>query len=154
MNAESAPKKRRNTKAEVISKAETDSFVDGLKNEWSLFWDSLTGEDKPDEKDDAELLPPPSPLTLEQVKALTKALSADRKRLNLKLEEIRHRIEESSARLESLKMVGSSEEETFQLISELNDQGQKIAEQLNKVDERLRLARRREDEIKNSARPS
>lgn len=163
MTAERASKKRRthqkaaHKSAAGSSKAESDSFVESLKNEWNLFWENLTAdnaENRENKEDASELLPAPTPLTLEQVKALTKALSTDRKRLNLKLEEIRRKIEENSARLESLKVVGGSEEETFQTISELSDQGQKISEQLNKVDERLRVARQREDEIKKAAQLS
>jgi hypothetical protein len=154
MTAERAPKKRRTHQKAVhksahdSSKGEPDSFVDSLKNEWNLFWESLVGENQEKE---TEILPAPTPLTLEQVKALTKALSADRKRLNLKLEEIRRQIEENSARLETLKVVGGSEEETFHLLSELSDQGQKVSEQLHKVDERFKIARAREDEIKKAA---
>lgn len=145
------PKKndKTNKKNKLKSVAEEpDSFVDGLKNEWSLFWENFIGDDEVQK----ELLPDQAVLTIEQMKAITKALSSDRKKLNLKLEEIRKEIEESATRLETLKLVGSPAEETLQRLGELSDQGQSVNEKLNKVNERLRLARRREDEIKKAVR--
>ena len=145
------PKKndKTNKKNKLKSVAEEpDSFVEGLKNEWSLFWENFIGDDEVQK----ELLPDQAVLTIEQMKAITKALSSDRKKLNLKLEEIRKEIEESATRLETLKLVGSPAEETLQRLGELSDQGQSVNEKLNKVNERLRLARRREDEIKKAVR--
>jgi hypothetical protein len=125
-------------------KEEPESFVDSLKNEWSLFWGSFVS----DGEGETELPSEHALLSLDQIKNVTRALSSDRKKLNLKLEEIRREIEESSRRLETLKLVGSPADETLQRLTQLSDQGQAVSEQLNKVDERLRLARRREDELK------
>lgn len=152
MNSSDGPTGPKKTNKKSKSKSvteEPDSFVDSLKNEWSLFWENFVGDDEVQK----ELLPDQAVLTIEQIKAITKALSSDRKKLNLKLEEIRKEIEESATRLETLKLVGSPADETLQRLGELSDQGQSVNEKLNKVNERLRLARRREDEIKKAARP-
>jgi len=146
MNASDGSNGPKKDKQKTKLKEEPDSFVDGLKNEWSLFWASFAGDDEVPK----ELLPDQAVLTLEQIKTITKALSANRKKLNLKLEEIRKELEESATRLETLKLVGSPADETLQHLGKLSDQGQLVNEQLNKVNERLRLARRREDEIKKA----
>jgi chromosome segregation ATPase len=148
MNPPDAPKKNDKKNKLKSNAQEPDSFVDSLKNEWSLFWENFVGDDEVPK----ELLPDQAVLTIEQIKAVTKALSSDRKKLNLKLEEIRKEIEESAMRLETLKLVGSPADETLQRLGELSDQGQSVNEKLNKVNERLRLARRREDEIKKAVR--
>lgn len=133
------------------------NFVGGLKTEWNLFWETILGDDESPEAEKAKTKDPfvtgkLETLSLEQIKAITKALSADRKKLNQQLEAVSKEIHESTARLESLKLVGGESEETLEKINELNDLGQSLSEQLDKVNERLKLARSREDAIKKSAR--
>ena len=91
-------------------------------------------------------------LSLEQIKAITKALSDDRKVLNQRLEALNIQMEESTEKLESLRLVGGEPDETLQTINQLTDLGQSLSEQLNKIDERLKLARAREDEVKQVQR--
>lgn len=154
MNAPDGPKKNKIKKDREKSGEDSDSFVDSMKNEWSLFWEGFVGEDEDPTAGKKEILPEHAILTLEQIKSITKALSTDRKKLNMKLEEIRKEIEESATRLETLKLVGSPGEDTLERLNELSDQGQAVNEQLNKINERLRFARRREDEIKKAPRPT
>ena len=120
---------------------ERPSFVDALKNEWQLFWAGLKSSE--DEFDRAEL----QPLDLPKIKALTKTLSDERKKLNRRLETIQKEIELNTAKLESLKLVGASPEETVERISELTDLGQLVVDQLSKVDNRLDWARRQQSAI-------
>jgi len=146
----SAPRKK---------KAKSHGFVEGLKTEWNLFWETILGEEH-DEAAAAEKEQTKDPfvtgkletLTLDQIKAITKALSSDRRKLNQRMETLNREIEENSQRLESLKLVGGEPEDTVQKINELNDLGQTLSEQLNRINERLKIARSREDKIKKQAR--
>jgi chromosome segregation ATPase len=145
----SAPRKK---------KAKSHGFVEGLKTEWNLFWETILGEESDEEAAAKEQTKDPfvtgklETLTLDQIKAITKALSSDRRKLNQRMETLKHQIEENSQRLESLKLVGAEPEETVQKINELNDMGQTLSEQLNRINERLKIARSREDKIKKQAR--
>jgi chromosome segregation ATPase len=146
----SAPRKK---------KIKSHGFVEGLKTEWNLFWETILG-DEPDNEASAEKEQTKDPfvtgkletLNLDQIKAITKALSSDRRKLNQRMETLNREIEENSQRLESLKLVGSASDETVQKINELNDLGQALSEQLNRINERLKIARSREDTIKKQAR--
>lgn len=136
-------------------------FVEGLKTEWNLFWETILGEGD-DPVGEGETAAPVTKdpfvtgklesLSLDQIKAITKALSSDRRKLNQRIETVNREIEESSQRLESFKLVGAEPDETVQKINELNDLGQTLSEQLNRVNDRLKIARSREDIIKKSAR--
>jgi len=140
-------------------KPKTHGFVAGLKTEWNLFWETILGDEHEDgaTATEAKVKDPfitgkLETLTLDQIKAITKALSSDRRKLNQRMETLNREIEESSQRLESLKLVGGEPEETVQKINELNDMGQALSEQLNRINERLKIARSREDAIKKAAR--
>lgn len=127
--------RNRTPKARIQTKG---SFVDNLKNEWNLFWQSLRSLDFGDEFDRAEV----QALDIPKIKALTKTLSEERKKLNRRLETIQKEIELNVAKLETLKLVGASPDETVDRISELTDLGQLVVDQLSKVDNRLDWARR------------
>ncbi len=141
-------------------KNKSEGLIGGLKTEWSLFWDTILGDDDSDQegKKNEDGLETKDPfvngklesLSLEQIKAITRALSSDRKKLNQKMESLNKELELNAAKLESLKLVGGDFEEPLVRIDELNSQGQKFSEQMNEISERLRLARQREDEIKKS----
>lgn len=148
-------------------KNKSEGFVDGLKTEWALFWDTILGDENTDENNldiendeeaSAERAESKDPfingklevLSLEQIKAITRALSSDRKKLNQRMESINKELELNTAKLESLKLVGGDFEEPLLRIDELNNQGQKFSEQLAEISERLKLARQREDGIKKS----
>ena len=118
------------------------SIVRALKIEWSLFWEAFQKEDK-------EILPVEKleVLNLEQARAIAKSLSNDRKLINQKLESLTKEIDLNSAKLEGLRLVGASVEETLHRIEELNDLGQAMATSLGKVDEKLRKLRDRENRL-------
>ncbi len=132
---------RTRTPRKRLSRNCNGSFVDNLKNEWQLFWDGLKSSE--DEFDRAEV----QPLDLSKIKALTKTLSEERKKLNRRLETIQKEIEVYTAKLETLKMVGASPEETVELISELTDAGQLVVDQLSKLDHRLDWARKQQLQV-------
>lgn len=140
-------------------KSSSQSFVQGLKTEWNLFWETILGDNdnansgpssEPAQGKDPFVTGKLQALSLEQIKAITKALSSDRKTLNQKLEMINKEIEENATKLESLKLVGGECEETLQKLSDLSDLGQSLSEQLDKINDRLKMARRREDDLKKS----
>lgn len=125
------------------------SLVKALKNEWSLLWEAINGEDSGPKapEDEFEKLNPPSVMSLGQVRELTKKLVEDRKQLNQKLELVSKEIDLNSAKLESLRLVGAEGEETLQRIHELHDLGQSMATALANLDKKLREIREREDRI-------
>lgn len=134
---------------------DTLSFVEGLKTEWNLFWETILGEVEAgdeQESEDAFITGKLEQLSLEQVKSITKALSLDRKKLHQKLESLNKELESSSTRLESLALVSGNPEDSQSKISELNELGLKLSEELNKINDRLKLARRREDQLKKAQR--
>lgn len=138
-------KKTKSPRTLKTKAAQRDSFVESLKNEWNLFWAGFQSDDE-----SAEIAKnAPEKLTRDQIKTIKKSLSDERKRLNQRLESIRKEIDINQAKLESLKIVGGSQEDTLQRLSELNDTGQQISEQLARVDHRLKLARTQEGFLRN-----
>lgn len=147
MDDDSHPENKNRTKAKKSKspkslKAKADAgFVESLKNEWNLFWAGFSSDDEAA----ANLARnAPEQLNLDQLKTIKKSLSDERKSLNQRLETLRKEIDINQAKLESLRIVGGSIEEIQQRLSELNDQGQNISEQLARVDHRLKLARSQE----------
>ena len=137
----------------------SNSIVQSLKNEWSLFWESLTGEEgdpaaESGEVDEAFGSGELRVLSLDDVKRLTQELSQGRKTLNQRLESLSKEIELNAAKLESLRLVGGSDEETLAKINELNDLGQRLAQQLEDLDAKLRLARSEEDRLRQELTPA
>lgn len=123
------------------------NLVNNLKNEWSLFWDSLSS-DFIDVEEDPFKTGRIQVLSQEQIRDISQALSKSRRLVNQKIEALNKEIELNSAKLESLRLVGGSEEETLKRIHELSDQGQALSQELAKIDERLKLIRETEDLLK------
>jgi len=144
---------------EKLNRKSSSGFVEGLKTEWALFWQTILGEDE-DEEDVEVNLQSKDPflngkletLNLEQIKAITKALSGDRKILNQRLESLHKEMNLNTAKLESLALVGGEPEDTLLRLNELNDLGSTLSEKLDDINERLKLARACEDELKKSSR--
>jgi hypothetical protein len=132
------------------------SAVSKLKNEWALFWESIAGEEIEDEAtlqakaDDAFHTGKLESLNVEQLHEISRALSQDRKRLHQKLESLNKELDLNSAKLETLRLVGSSEEETLKRINELNDIGQVLGNQLNKIDEKIKWTRVKQQQFLES----
>jgi seryl-tRNA synthetase len=118
------------------------SIVKNLKNEWALFWESIAGEGQTGDAFETGKL---EVLNREQLNDIIKALSQDRKRLNQKLESLHKEIELNSAKLESIRLVGGRDEEILKRINELSDIGQVLSEQLNKLDEKIKWTRNRQE---------
>lgn len=139
------------------SNGKSKSILEGFKSEWSLFWETLTGED---ESKPVELQEDPfetgqiEMLTFDQVRAITKALSQDKRKLNQKMESTKKEIDLNSAKLESLKLVGSDTDDTEARITELHEVGRAITHELVRIDERLKRARLTEKQIQQNTQDS
>lgn len=131
-------------------------FLDGLKNEWRLFWETLGHSWEDGESQDSESTPEQHQfqeklqlLSRDQIKALGKALSLDRKRINQRIEKLNRELELNTLKLQSAKLVGSDFEKLEHNINELSDLGVALSLQLQNLDERLRIIREREQELKD-----
>lgn len=133
---------RKNPRPKQNSKA--PGFVDSFKNEWSLFWEGLTGSsvDLRDHQDPHFATNKLQPMNQKQIKEITRALSQAKMKLHQQLESIHREIELNTAQLRELQIGGVSGEETLMRINELTDQGQKLASELHELDQRLNLVRK------------
>lgn len=116
------------------------SMLDNLKREWALFWAGFQGP----WTDAEQIRQSPETLTPEQLKNLKKSLSEERKKLYQGLEQVKEEIDLLTEKRELLKSRGESEQEILAQLSELHDRGQKISEDLARVDHRLKLTRSQE----------
>ena len=114
------------------------SIVMSLKNEWSLFWESITGDNVPADAFETGKL---EVLTPAQLQEITRSLSQDRKRIHQKIETLNKELDLNAIKLESLRLVGGPEDDTLRRIVELNDIGQFLSDQLQKLDEKIKATR-------------
>ena len=130
------------------------SLVNNLKNEWSLFWNSLSGDFVESESEDPFKTGKIQVLSLEQIRDITKALSKNRRQVNQKIESLTKEIELNSAKLETVRLVGGQDEAIVFRINDLSDQGQILSQELSKIDERLKIIRHTEEEVRKSSQPA
>ena len=130
------------------------SLVNNLKNEWSLFWNSLSGDFVESESEDPFKTGKIQVLSLEQIRDITKALSKNRRQVNQKIESLTKEIELNSAKLETVRLVGGQDEAIVFRINDLSDQGQILSQELSKIDERLKIIRHTEEEVRKSGQPA
>lgn len=131
------------------------SIVESLKNEWSLLWESIAGEEEgPGEAEDSFDNSPVRVLSLEDVRRMTRDLSHGRRQLNQRLESLNKELELNTAKLESLRLVGGEDEDTIRKINDLSEQGQKVSHELSQLDEKLKIARSHEDKIRRRLTPA
>jgi hypothetical protein len=128
------------------------SIVNSLKTEWSLLWDSISGDFLESPSEDAFETGRVQVLSLEQVKEISRSLSKARRQVNQKIESLNKEIEQNSAKLESLHLVGGKDEETLHRIHELSDQGQALSQELAGIDDRLKRVRQAEEQLKKKSR--
>ncbi len=129
------------------------SLVNNLKNEWSLFWDSLSGDFIEGESEDPFKTGKIQVLSLEQIREITKALSKNRRQVNQKIESLSKEIELNSVKLETIRLASGHDDDVVSRINELSDQGQLLSQELAKIDERLKLIRQSEEEVKKDNQP-
>lgn len=124
---------------------ENNSIISGFLKEWNVFWDNLI--QKKDEKFEVKLASPLEDLSHEEIKTLIKSLSAQRKQLNLKLERIQKEIDLNTIKIDTLKLVGSSSDDTQAKLEELMDLGQNLTNELDRLNHQLAVARKRDEEL-------
>jgi len=109
-----------------------------LRTEWSLLVESFI--------DDSELEVTKNKLnlkglSLEFVVEQIKELSGQKKILFQKIEKIKNEIEQQQAVHENLLLVGSDTQEINFQLDKLQEQGQLISEEIQKIDEKLKKMR-------------
>lgn len=107
-------------------------ILETLKSEWALFWASLS------EDDDQIQNKHYARFEEKEVPELLKSLSSQRNQINKKLESIKREIELSTAKVESLRLVGSDFSEIEEGIQELSNEGFRLSEDLSRLDEKLK----------------
>ena len=117
-----------------------------LKNEWTWLWESIVGDSN--ESEDSFETGQLRVLSLDDVRRLTRELSHGRRKLNRRLEMLTKELELNTTKLESLRLVGAEEAPLLQRIHALHEQGQRITQDLADLDEKLRIAREREQDIR------
>ena len=128
------------------------TLVNNLKTEWSLFWDSISGDFLETPPEDPFETGRVQVLTLEQVKEISRTLSKSRRQVNQKIESVTKEIEQLSTRLDSLRLVGGQEDDSLKKLHELSDQGQALSQELAGIDERLKRVRQAEEILKKNSR--
>ncbi|MFN7904957.1 MAG: hypothetical protein ACK5P5_07210 [Pseudobdellovibrionaceae bacterium] len=124
----------------LIKQLKSKKVQDDHKPEKLSFWEYITG----DEEFKTSSLPALKP---DQILSITKSLSDERKKINQKLERIHKELDLLSIKLDSLKLVGGDDEKTFERISELNNQGEQLSLQLEKLDANLKLVRDQREQL-------
>lgn len=123
---------------------EIKTSTNPFRIEWSLFWGGLLGDNEKELGND-----PLKALTRDQLLKLIKDLSAQRKHLHKQIESVNKEIEENTEKLESLELVGSSQEDTISRLNQLGDLGQALSSELNTLNQKLKWVRTHEKEISN-----
>ena len=130
----------------MTRKKDYESFLDSLRNEWKLFWAGIVGDEPVEGADlSADNQFPLKALTAEQVRNLIRTLSNDRRRIHRRLEWLNHEIEEKTRTLETIELVGGEKEATLKEIEKLSDLGLQISSELERLNQRLKDARRSQD---------
>jgi uncharacterized phage infection (PIP) family protein YhgE len=119
------------------------------QSEWQKFWEFF--------KKDALELSGVSDQSLEigkidraTLKELTKNLSNGRRRINQQLEKIKSEIDSTSSKIESIRLVGGEDAEAIAEMNRLHDLGEKLSEELSKLNEKLKQVRKIEDQARIS----
>lgn len=150
MEEKKARKRITSKMPEIIeNNQQEESFVETIKADWNLFWHGIIGDEENKETQDEIAKTKLESLTLDQIKKITKSLSHDRKVLNQRIEEVNKELDLNSEKIESLKLVGGELEETVEHINRLNDIGQQLTTQIDKLNNQLKFFRTREDFLKS-----
>ncbi len=121
---------------------EPDRETSGIGAEWKLLLQGFLGDqEETGKKVDV-------PMSMKELTTLKKSLSQKRKTANQQIERIKNEIEQHTAVIENLKLVGSDTEETEALIEELKTEGSAVSEVLNRIDQQLQRVRELDLEMK------
>lgn len=128
-----------------------ENFLDSLKSEWNLFWHSIVGDTEEETTSETELDLFSNKLdnmSVDQIRAMIKSLSQDRKLINQRIEVLHKEIELNQAKIDSYRVLGQDFSNEEKRLSELHDLGQGLTHQLSKTDSFLKLARAKDSQIK------
>lgn len=120
------------------------SLLENLKHEWALLWHSISGEDV--EFQNVQQLGQDffEKLDFDQLRQVGKKLSDERKIVHQKLEHMQKELDILHAKADGLRLVGGEAAETEKRIDHLHDQGVRLTDQLQVIDQKLKLIRDRE----------
>lgn len=113
-----------------------DSSQNGLKQEWSLLIHSFLEDDSNKFKIVDRLKT--EDISVERIKAVKKELSAQRKKMNQAIEKIKIKIDQVSTVIENLKLVGSDTTGLLKEIDFLNNEGEKMSEEVLVLDQKIK----------------
>lgn len=108
----------------------------GLRDEWSLLLHTFLDENSNSEGIIDQLKS--SELTSEQIKGMRKDLSSRRKKMNQSIEKIKIKIDQMSSVIENLELVGSDTAGLNKEIDMLNNEGEKISEEVMALDSKIK----------------
>lgn len=111
----------------------------GLREEWSLLVHSIIDDSEADDLKNENINL--QKLTIEQIKTFKRDLSQQRNQINLKIEEIKNRIDEALSVIENLELVGSNAEEYKKEVEQLNSEGEKVSALISEIDLKLNKIR-------------
>ena len=108
----------------------------GLRDEWSLLLHSFLDEKANQSEVIAKLQS--AELSVDQIKVIKKDLSSKLKKMNQSIERIKIKIDQVSAVIENLELVGSATDGLHQEIEFLNNEGEKISEEVILIDSKIK----------------
>jgi len=120
-----------------------DSSKNTLRSEWSLLVESFIDDSELEIKKNKLNL---KGLSLDFVVDQIKELSTHKQSLYQRIEKLKDRIEESQAVYENLILVGSDTQEISNHIDKMHTEGEKISEEIMRIDEKLKKMRSLEDQ--------
>lgn len=112
----------------------------GLRDEWSLLLHSFLDEQANQAETSSEMLArlKSAELSIDQIKVIKKELSSKRKKMNQSIERIKIKIDQVSTVIENLELVGSATSGLQKEIEFLNNEGEKIFEEVLMIDNKIR----------------
>lgn len=123
------------------------SIVKSLKNEINMFLESFQSDDEREltpEEQEMELV---EGMDSDEVHEAIKALSQERRALNIKLESLQKELDLNTAKLEGMKLAKADYFFVEKRIQDLSDEGASLVQQLDQLDKELRNYRVRDDEL-------
>lgn len=108
----------------------------GLREEWSLLLHGFLE----DESKQSQIINQMKQISLsaEQIKLLKKELSSKRKKMNQSIEKIKIKIDQVSNVIENLELVGSDTAGLVKEIDFLNNEGEKISQEVLSLDTKIK----------------
>lgn len=145
-------------------------LIKGFLDEWNLFWDGVS-EEKLGERNnqlahldfDENQIEAISrnresgkieTLTIEDVRNIMKNLSDSRKTINQKLEFVQKEIDLNQLKLESIRLVGGNDQDVLKRISDLTTQGVDLATELDGLNRKIEMARKKEESLRRPRKDS